>query len=49
VKSTSAQVHPLAGRCLRATEQVRARDWTVTFALCMGVASLVLMFLLFWL
>ena len=49
VKTTSASVPAFAGRRLRAPQQVRARDWTVTFALCMGVGSLVLMVLLFWL
>lgn len=49
MKTTSAPIHALSGSRLRASEQVRARDWTVVFALCMGVASLVLMFMLIWL
>ncbi len=49
MKTTSAPVPAFAGRRLRATDQVRARDWTITFALFMGVGSLVLMVILFWL
>lgn len=49
VKTTSTSVPAFAGRHLRAPEQVRARDWTITFALLMGVGSLVLMVMLFWL
>ncbi len=49
VKTTSAPAPAFTGRRLRASEQVRARDWTVVLALCMGVGSLVLMFMIFWL
>ncbi len=49
MKTTSLRIPLLSGRRLRAPEQVRARDWSITFALCMGVAGLVLMFILFWL
>jgi len=49
VKTTSASVPAFAGRLLRAPEQVRARDWTIIVALCMGVGSLILMAMLFWL
>lgn len=44
-----APAHPLVGRRLRTSGQVRTRDWTVVLALCMGLGSLGLMFMLFWL
>lgn len=42
--ATASSVRPPRSRA-----HVRARDWTVVIALGMGIASLLLMLLLFWL
>ncbi len=49
MKSAFPPAPALPSRPLRASGNMRARDWRVVLALCMGVGGLLLMFVLFWL
>jgi hypothetical protein len=49
VLAQNPSLKPHVRRPERVPHHVRTRDWTVGLALGMGITSLVIMFLLFWL